>query len=337
MKMAELAGRDSPLADRALVGERLYSTLLPVTHLPDAVFAAECEFTDRQEKKVKSLIQYPKDSTDIIRFLIRERTLFSFSDLRDPTGPFSKVIDSSKVKKVRSAKFFATPEGHRRFMTLINRSLYKFTARLGLQYDPLHYRYFFPVLEPGVERSVDYRPLNVSTCNRNVAWEEKFKKTGEGKGFWWHLAAALRIHQMSPNEWCLSIRPERHLTVDGTIPLASDKIGRKVTRLKANMFNDKYLSEINFWRDYLSDGAPRFELNYGSQAMVISTEFLNFDVSWAGIPGDDKPFKNVVYEDDLFSFSSLERLNSGEDDDDWDDDSNFEEGEFDDIDSTFTK
>ena len=92
-----------------------------------------------------------------------------------------------------------------------------------------------------------------------------------------------------------------------------------MTSLKARMFNDKYLGEVNFWRDYLANGSPRFVLDFGNQSAIISTEFLNFDVTWPGIPGDDLPFKNQSYEEDLFSLAGLGRVVKGEDLD-WEDD-----------------
>jgi hypothetical protein len=85
------------------------------------------------------------------------------------------------------------------------------------------------------------------------------------------------------------------------------------------MFNDKYLSEVNFWRDYLSGGSPRFTLDFGSQSLVISTDFLSFDVSWPGIPGDEIKFRNQEYEEDLFTLATLGSLKQGEGDLDWDD------------------
>jgi hypothetical protein len=300
--------------------ERILSSLLPVTHLPMAVFAAPCGYGDRQDAVVKQHLKYPKDQEQIIRFLVREKKLFSFHDLREPDGPFSPVIDVNKVEKYRSEKFWATGEGHRRFLTLLNRAMYRYTAKLGINYDPTHQRFYFPVLKPGEERRVSYRPLNRKTESRQVAWEEKRKKTGEGKGFWWHLAAGLRFHRLADDQWCLSIRPERHLTTNGVIPLPPEKIGRKVTRLKAGMFNDKYLSEVNFWRDFLSRGSPRFALDFASQSLVISTEFLSFDVSWPGIPGDEIEFRNQQYEEDLFTLTTLGSLAQGEEDLAWDDD-----------------
>jgi hypothetical protein len=299
--------------------ERILSSLLPVSHIPRAVFAAPCGYGDRQDQIVKQHLNYPEDSDEIIRFLIREKTLYSFHDLRNPNGPFAPVINVNQVKKYQSDKFWSTAEGHRRFVTLLNRAMYKHTERLGIRFDPTHQRFYFPVLKLGVDRSVNYRPLNRQTESRQVAWEEKRKSTGEGKGFWWHLAAGLRFHRTADDQWCLSIRPERHLTTNGEIPLPPEKIGRKVTRLKANMFNDKYLSEVNFWRDFLSKGSPRFVLDFGSQSLAVSTDFLSFDVSWPGIPGDEISFRNQFYEEDLFTLATLDSFKKGDDDLEWDD------------------
>jgi hypothetical protein len=322
-RIASKTGSPS-VPEAAFKQERILSSLLPLSHLPKTVFAAPCGYGDRQDQVVKQHLNYPNKSDEIIRFLIREKTLYSFHDLRDPNGPFAPVINVAQVKKYQAEKFWSTAEGHRRYVTLLNRAMYKYTERLGVRFDPTHHRFYFPVLKLGEDRSVDYRPLNRQSESRQVAWEEKRKSTGEGKGFWWHLAAGLQFHHTAEDQWCLSIRPERHLTTNGEIPLPPKKIGRKVTRLKANMFNDKYLSEVNFWRDYLSRGSPRFVLDFGSQSLAISTEFLAFDVSWPGIPGDEISFRNQFYEEDLFSLATLDSFKEGEeldydDADDYDD------------------
>ena len=296
----------------ALTKETIYSSLLPVTHLPDAVFLAKCGDSDRQDELIKQHLIYPDDETELVRFLVRERTLFSFHDLRQPKGPFQSVIDLESVSKVPSRQFWATGEGHRRFLTLLNRALYKYTARKGLRFDPVHSRYYFPIETVGKDREVRYRPLNKRTEKRKVAWRPITEATKLPKAYWCHLAAGLRFHRLAETQWCLSIRPERHLTSDGVTPLPPMKIGRRVTRMKASMFNDKYLSEVNFWRDFLSDGQSRFTLNFGSQSLVVSTEFLTFDVQWAGIPDDEKPFRNQKYEEDLFSTAALDRVLDGE-------------------------
>jgi hypothetical protein len=325
-RIRQATAPDTPPPPVEFKREVIHGSLLPLTHLPQAVFHAPCVYTDRQEDEVKRRIRYPEDRSVLVRFLIREGRLYTFHDLRDPNGPFAEVIDHRAIGRCRSSLFWQDAEGHRRFVTLLNRAMYKYTATLGVRYDPVRRRYYFPADESGDERVVRYRPLNMSASERKVAWEPKRRSTGEGKGFWWHLAADLRFHRMADDQWCLSIRPERHLTADGATPLPPERVGRRVTSLKARMFNDKYLGEVNFWRDFLANGSPRFVLDCGNQSAVVSTDFLNFDVTWPGIPGDDLPFKNQSYEEDLFTLAGLEGIVRGEDldwedeDDDYDTD-----------------
>jgi hypothetical protein len=292
--------------------EVIHSSLLSVSHLPDAVFAAPCAFRDGQEDEVKKRLMYPDDKDVLVRFLLREGRLFTFHNLNDAKGPFADVIDRRSVEPLRAVELWADAEGKRRYVTLLNRALFKFTSNLGIRYDPGHYRFFFPVEETGKEREVEYRPLNANKATRKVAWQPKRKSTGEKKKHWWHLAAGIRFHQMAGMQWCLSLRPERHLTSDDTTPLPPKQIGRRVTSMKSKMRNIDYLTEVNFWRDYLSRGTPRIVLSFGDQSAIISTEFLSFSIDWPGVPGDDESFRNVNYKEDLFTKVEYDRAISGE-------------------------
>ena len=291
--------------------ETIHSSLLPVTHLPAAIFAAPCAFRDRQEDQVQQRIRYPEGEEQLVRFLLREGKLFTFHNLNDPKGPFADVIDRRCVETLRATDLWRDPEGLRRYVGLLNKGLFKYTARLNVRFDPGHHRFYFPAID-GEERVVTYRPLNLSTATRKVAWQPRRKSTGEKREFWWHLAAGLKFQWMSGTQWCLSIRPERHLTTNGTDPLPPKQIGRRVTSKKARMYNDLYLGEVNFWRDYLSNGSARFVLNFGDQSAIVDTQVIPFTMNWPGIPGDDKPFKNQVYEDDLFTHSDLASAVDGE-------------------------
>lgn len=299
--------------------DTVHSTMLSVTHLPQIIFSAPCCFGEGQEDKVKERIKYPETYDELFPFLLRDGTLLAFQDLRKIDGPFSEVIDIRKVESLRAIKLFKDAEGKRRYVNLLNRALFKYSGRVGIRYDPAHFRFYFPVDEPGQERLVKYRPLNMRISKRKVAWEPKKKATGEGRGFWYHMAAGLRFHQMADCYWCLSIRPERHLTKDGEIPLEAEKIGRRVTRLKAKMYNKPYLDEVNFWRDILSGGKPRFILDFGAQSVVVDSELLSIGVQWPGIVGDKVAYKNQTYTDDLFSVSDLQ-LAIGGDQPTWDED-----------------
>lgn len=294
--------------------KNIHSTILPVTHLPELVYSAPCKFDEKEMERVKQAVNYPANYQTLCPFIIRENRLHCFYDLQEANNPFSDVIDTSQEKPTwkRAADMWKEAEGKRRFINLLNRSLYKYTSRIGIRYDPEHYRFYFPVDKFGQERTVRYRSMNKEHQERNVAWQPVTRSTGIAKDFWWHRAARLQFHQFDSFQWGMSIRPERHLTLDSEQPLPADEVGPKVTKLKSKMYNEGYLSEVVFWRDYLSQSQPRIILNFGSQTAVINVEMLKFNIEWPGIPGDFKAFKNETYRDDLFSFSEYTEALSGE-------------------------
>jgi len=304
--------RQAEPAEPVFRTDTVHSSLLPVTHLPQAVFIAECPFGERQEREVWERIRYPEGRNELLPFLLRGGALIAFHDLRQTENPFANVIDHRSVRLLRAEEMWAEAEGMRRYVDLLNRAMNRHAARLCLQFDRDHKRFHFVADGLGQETRVTYRPLAASTATRKTVWQPTRKKDGQKKPFWWHLAVGLRFHHLGGRQWCLSIRPERHLTTDGVNPLAADQVGPKVTRLKARMFNEAYLSEVNFWKEYLADGEPRVILNFGRQSAVIEARLLTFDVHWPGIPGDEKTYSNQCQEDDLFTLVGLRDLDEGE-------------------------
>ncbi len=311
-RIRTLTGPASTDPTTPILTQTVYSALLPVTHLPSVVFVASTLFRDDQEREAKALVVHPQERMLLLPLLLRGKELLSFYDLREKNHPFAKVVSGDGVTQIAATDMWRDAEGRRRYMTLLNRALYKYTGRLAIRYDPAHYRYYFVPTDAGAARKVTYRSLQGRRSSRGVVWQPKRRTTGLARPYWWHLAAALRFHQMDDSQWSFSIRPERHLTVDGEAPFPSDLIGRRVTSLKAKMYNNLYLGEVNFWRDYLSRGRPRIILNFGKQSAVISSEFLPFTMKWPGIPGDENPFLNELYEDDLFTLGDLQNAVGGD-------------------------
>jgi hypothetical protein len=313
-RISALGGEQVMVPVKANVRENIYCTLLPLTHLPDVVFAAPSLFTDGQDEELRKRLRWPSDRDEMTPFLLREGKLFAFHDLRSTAGPFSEVVDRDQVETLRATRLWSEPEGSRRYVSLLNGALRRYTGRRGVRFDPLHKRYYFAPTDKGKERSVTYRSLSGRRVSRKVVWRPIRRSTAEPRNFWWHLAAGLRFHLMGEKQWCLSVRPERHLTVDGETPLAAERIGPRVTSLKAHMYNDLYLSEVNFWREYLSAGKPRAVLKLGKQSAVIDTRLLGIEVIWPGIPGDEKPFRNEAHPEDLFTFAEFKAAIGGDGD-----------------------
>jgi hypothetical protein len=111
-----------------------------------------------------------------------------------------------------------------------------------------------------------------------------------------------------------------HITKDSVAPYPSEKIGSRVTRKKARMYNYDLLGEIQFWRDFLSDSQPRIILPFGrNQHVIISTTLMETEIEWLGMPEEhQKPFTNVEYFDDFFSLALLTQIEDEEDEEDED-------------------
>jgi hypothetical protein len=315
--------RGDSSSERRYVNETLHSTLLPVLRMPRYVYGVPCEYNDSQEREVAEKIVRPDDKAEMYPFIIRGGMLLCFQNLRYKGGPFRKLAGDKEIKRYVAREWWDDPDRMKWFVSLLNRSLNKLTGRKGLNLDKKHRRYYFMPEEPGKPLEVSYRPLSQSITTRQVVWQPITKKTGLPKRYWYHRAVALKFHRVSNQHWCLSIRPEMHVTEDGITPLDPDSIGSKVTRKKARMYNFDLLREVQFWRDFLSDSQPRIILPFGrGQHIIISTTMMQAEVEWPGMPEEyQESFKNVEYLDDLFSWAALQQLEAEyyEDDEEWED------------------
>lgn len=311
--------------------ETAYSTLLPISEMPRYIYGVPCKYHDLQEREAAAEIIRPHDKNEIYPFLIRGGMLYCFQNIKNPDGPFQKLVTNQKIERYEAEEWCEDPENRKWFVSILNRSLNKLTGRKGLRLDKIHHRYYFQPEEAGQTLKVTYRPLNQSSTERNVVWQPVTRKTGELKSYWYHLAVALKFHQVGTWQWCLSIRPEMRVTKDGLILLDSKKIGSRVTHKKSRMFNYDLLKEVNFWRDFLSNGEPRIILPFGKgQRIIVLTSMMQAEIEWPGIPEEyAKPFKNVEYTEDLFTWAKLANLESQDtssEEEDWDSDE-FEEEE----------
>lgn len=292
----------APRAPERRVRDRVLSTLLPISELPGVVHAARTGFRAGEEPLVRRLVRHPSERTQLTPFTLADGRLYAFHDLGRADGPFAEALSKAPDAEAISARaLLCEEEGRRRYVALLNRALVSLGNARGLRYDAEHRRLWFPAKHDGSGRSVSYRTGRGRSSKRQVAWNPVQKSTGEPRRFWWHLALALRVERLGDEQWCLSLRPERHLTTDGIDPLPPAQVGRRVTSLKARMYNDLYLAEIHFWRGYLASGRPRLILQMGGQSLIAAGELLEVQVDWPGIEGDEAPFANELAPEDLFS------------------------------------
>ena len=294
----EFVGIETP---RGSITEVVYSTLLPVQHLPGYIHIAECNLT---EPDVQEKLRYVEIRKDIVTpFIIRSKKLMTFCDLNKEDSPFRSMIDPYSSETKYAEAWWDDPDKYRWYIQLLNRSMNKLTGRLGLNFDKEHQRYYFePSPVTGV-KTIEYRTMGGRKQTRNVVWQPQIKATGEKRHYWEHLGVGLRFHRTETHAWCVTIRPERRFTRDGVEPLTPKGTGRRSTSRKSHMYNLDVLGEVHFWRAFLSRGNPRIILKYGTESLVIDTNILASDITWPEIPGDDKKRMKILYEDDLVSLA----------------------------------
>ncbi len=290
----------------AQVTDTVHSTLLPVTHVPMTIFAVSCTV---EEPDVRAKLHAPDNPKVMLPYIVRDRELYTFDNLTSSQSPFRDVTNLSQARPIPAVRWWDDPDRARWYVQLLNRSLNKLTGRMRLQLDKEHSRYYFEPAKPGQDLSVVYTSLTGKQVSRKVAWNPFFKHTGEVKKYWEHMAVGLAFHRVADGQWCLSIRPERRFTFDGFKAITPKGTGRRVTSRKSHMYNANVLTEVNFWRDFLSNGTPRIVFDYGGgQHLTISTELLNTTLSWPGVPNDAKSFTHISYEEDLFTLAELDAI-----------------------------
>jgi hypothetical protein len=299
------------------VKEKLHSACLAVAQMPVQIFAAPCAFRQGQEDEIKSRRDF-SNYRGRTPFFIAEGQLFSFCDLRDSHGPFASVIDCRQATSASLESLNAEREGRNRIIRLLNMSMRQYLGPKNIGYDRDHSRFFFRANELGKPRTESYQTVGDRYESRNVVWQPIKRATGEPRKYWYHLAAGIRLNWVGGASCILSIRPERRLTTDGDTPYYPRSVGRRVTSLKARMYNAAYLSEVHFWRTVLCEGKGFFQLSFGHQHAVVDAHLLTFDVEWPGISDAPIQFKAEHHEDDLFEFA--ERKAAMEDGIDTDDD-----------------
>ena len=296
------------------VTETVFSTLLPVTQLPHYVYSGECTVP---EAEVKSLIKWPSDQRIHVPFIIRSGQLHAFNNLKDLESPFASIVDPVSAKRHSVNDWLDNPDLARWYVELLNRTVNKITGRLGLKLDKNHHRYYFEPDEAGKGKRVSYQSVGGVKSERNVAWNPHFRHNDEAKRYWEHMAVGLRFHNLGQSSWGLAVRPERRFTSDGFISLEGKATGKKSTKRKSRMYNFDVLKEVQFWRDFLSQGKPRITCLFGGQALVIDNTLMSANITWPEVAGDQANRMAASYDDDLFTLADL---NEAADFDEFDDD-----------------
>lgn len=296
------------LSTPEMITETVHSTVLPVLEAPLRVFSAPPKTFDPAAIRQQALHSAP--------YILQDKQLITFESLTSPGNAFSSLTNPLQARGESAQEWWRDPDRQRLYVYLLGRCLNKITGAHGLMLDKRRNRYYFLADAPNTERKEKYRPLNMGSSELSVVWQPIQKSRGQPYGYWLHRAVSFRFHLVGGRQWMLSLRPEFHVTTDGRTDYEATEVGAKVTRKKSRMYNYNVLSELNFWRDFIAGGRPRIVMSLGDQQLVIGTTLIQTQITWPGVPGDERPFKNVSIPEDLFSVTELDEYAEEECDED---------------------
>jgi hypothetical protein len=303
---ARIEGTSLPVLP-PMTTEAVDLSLLPITRLPQRVWSAVP--TRRTVEEIAAALPLPEQG-EVLPFYLHAGRIHTFHDLTAPKGPFRGLVEHATIDDTVRADLLAKPDQRVVFVRLLNKALDRALLARGVKFDREHRRYYFVADHETIGRSVLYKTKTGRSMSRKVVRQEGERTSP--KDVWWHLAARIAFEQLTSHHWGLTLRPEFHLTTDGTTPLASWRIGRRVTRKKSRIYNEAYFDAVHFWRYFLTDGQPRLIIKAGGQAVIAAGDFPTGQANWPHI--GDQTFQPVgVPEDDLLTLLA-EQVALAEDD-----------------------
>lgn len=108
------------------ISERVYSTLLPVRHIPRFVFLADCTSSEADIQRSLACNALPLGL--VAPFIVRGGKLMTFCDLDHEDNPFVRIADPYSAERHHAEDWWNDPDLDRNYMTLLNRSLNKLTG-----------------------------------------------------------------------------------------------------------------------------------------------------------------------------------------------------------------
>lgn len=268
------------------IDEFIHTNLFPVIKRPSIIWIAPTNFYNKTNI-------YSELGSDIPPFILREKYVCSFSNLKNETNKLRKIIDIDEIKSINVNDWFIHKDKSKWLIDLLSAETKKFTRKLGLYFDKKGKQFY------GDKKII---------TNEKVSWTAHVRKGSRGliipytkkdnesnietTYFYRHRAVSLKF-QIIGNELFLQIDPGWEFSQDGSILIQGKRRSVLNTRLRSRIRNNVEFDEMRFWAWLLSDGK---KITMGSEYTIeIDYKPLKFKTPY-GIFGDHKPLPDVVEE-----------------------------------------
>jgi len=250
-------------ADR--VQERIVSNLFPVLELPDQIFSAETPLRDKAD------IQAYSD--DAPPFLLREGSLWTFTNLRNEAASFGRAIRAETVRNDPFNTWFSDADRARWAVELLNICLKDNAWKRFLRLDKDRHRYFFPPKNNLPKRI--YWKIGGTVTKREVTTRHyvtvmRPDGTKEKVQSGWRQQAVQARFALLPFGLFLCVEPTWMLTTgDGKTPCGGPRVGPILSHWLNQERNGQILRSLRFWSLVLARGQAEVFIRTGQGPIRI--------------------------------------------------------------------
>ncbi|MHA1864251.1 MAG: hypothetical protein ACTSWA_10825 [Candidatus Thorarchaeota archaeon] len=238
--------------------ETLASNLMQVVSRPEILFYAKTRYKSRMNILKRFNYETPP-------FILREKTIYTFSDLKDTENPlFGTIQKGSKVFSDFVGNIFNTQSKQFWLTDLLNRCVNESLFSRGLR--KRGKRFIFVSYE-GEDVRVKWNP-GTGSVQRTFT---RCKIRDDGTIVYCvHKALRTSFKKLGDNYY-LILEPCFHFTVDGSKSMTPRKNTEFSSKAWAYHGNSKLLYDVRFWINFLSRGRETIEIQTGGQPVIINT------------------------------------------------------------------
>lgn len=205
-------------------------------------------------------------ATDLPPFILRDKRLYTFSDLTDRANPLSGVVDRGDVEELSLGEFTDGEEGERRLVSLLNPCLARHLDRKGLVVDKKRLRAYFPRTVDG-PREITYQ-ARARRATRTVT-KPIVSRTTQQVRYWEHESVRFDFERYR-DAWSLQVLPGYVFTTNGWRRLVdSPRVGALATRRASRDYNPNVNSDLVFWTWVVSGGEDNVVIDTGGPDGIL--------------------------------------------------------------------
>lgn len=258
--------------------ERLFSNLFSVVEYPSVIYSGNTWI-----RKDAEIFRTLGNRVEDHPFLLKNKRIYVFDNLRKPSSLFSKVISRDEITEEETTTWLEDASHRDDLKRLLNISLRIYCEKTrGLFFDRNHGR-FVCLLKNGKNNTFLWR--SESRLSRRVVAKRICGKNGQLL-FCVHYAAGLRLISIGKKIF-LKIEPTMVFTYDGYEPIHSSKLAKLMSLYLSKQYNNLYLGQVRFWAKYLSRLDIFITIPTGEQVTKVNVNPASTPIHF-GIADEDK-------------------------------------------------